>query len=90
MKHTPGPWHISDDPFPNAIDSEHKHVAMVNDLDPEECKANLRLIVKCPEVLEAARRFVDDFTLMWKRSELRGIPESFYVLRKLINEGEET
>lgn len=59
MKHTPGPWIVNNE-IKTAINAGDKHIAMVNyiktpkyDLTGEEHEANVRLIVKAPEMLEA-------------------------------------
>jgi len=60
-KHTPGPWYVADTKIRTSINSEHKHIAMVNysyrgiesDVMGEEHEANARLIAAAPDLLAA-------------------------------------
>ncbi len=78
-KHTPGPWKIKDDFAKTAINTEKKHIAMVNYwkcqdescISDEEHEANARLIAAAPELLEVLMEVrdhaQDDAPAMWER-----------------------
>lgn len=68
MQHTPGPWHIAythDDGTQIAIDDDfgmeggrNYDLATVTHGDPEELRANARLIAAAPDLLAALRDLV--------------------------------
>ncbi|MDD9340338.1 MAG: hypothetical protein PV362_11970 [Providencia heimbachae] len=66
FKGTPAPWHV-DNLITVAINSDYKHVAVVNlsdKVNKDESNANAHLIAAAPELLEALQRLLkyhDDF-----------------------------
>ena len=71
-KHTPGSWQIVDR-MRTAINSDEKHVAMVNYnqkyITDEEHEANVRLIVAAPEMLSILERLVTYYSPGENRAE---------------------
>lgn len=56
IKHTPGPWHVGMKPGPIVYGPKGEQVSPLNImLDPEEAKANARLIAAAPELLDALK-----------------------------------
>ena len=63
MKHTPGLWHQSEN-YHLAVNAGKKHIAMINyyhhpdpdlDVNMEEAKANMSLIIAAPDLLAACK-----------------------------------
>lgn len=68
-KHTPGPWHIDEDPRPGMEWNRHINSAPAMTVcfmahsdgnAPERDAANARLIAAAPELLEALRAIISD------------------------------
>ena len=61
MKHTKGPWRISDDHFIVADKGEkYQNICRLNGMDRHEAsEANAMLIAASPDLLEALKRYVE-------------------------------
>ena len=62
MTHTPGPWHVERTAVYDVVmDSEGRNITFISIKEPEEAKANNRLIAAAPELLEACKDALKEF-----------------------------